>query len=128
MLLFPLAAAAQPIALRCKTTGATNAMFGTLSIVVDEEARTVRVEAPEALADAKWIYQDGAVAPVFVGDPEFMKLAGMVEQFVKVTPTRIELGWRNLDGELEHLAWFNRSALHNGKSCRWHSLWLFDTG
>ena len=94
-------------------------------MIVDETARHVRFEG---LNQPGWTfnYWDGAFAPIVSG-PRRPDDPPWVAQFVKFTPARVEVGFRNQTGELEHLAWFDRAALRGG-ACRWRSLWAFGRG
>lgn len=120
--------AAEP--LRCKIVGGSadfRAMWrGGLLVMVDEAARHVRFEGMNQ-PGLTFDYWDGAFAPIVTGSRVGRDDPPWVAQFVKFTPARVELGWRNQDGELEHMAWFDRAALRGG-ACRWRSLWEFGRG
>jgi len=92
-----------------------------MKVTVDEQARHVRVEADDTSPGARVDYWDGAFAPLFTGKIYWWMDEDVVEQFVRFTPTTVEVGWRDLDGELQHYAAFVRPVLHNkSTTCRWH--------
>ncbi len=118
-------ARAEPIELDCKTEGMLHSLYGTLAVYVDEAQRYIRIEAPH-LPSARVEYMDGTTASVFKGKLYPFMSDEVVRQFVTINPSSIEVGWRDEDGELVHLGWFNRAALRkNGPPCRWHSAWQF---
>jgi len=92
-----------------------------MKVTVDEQARHIRIEADDTSPGARVDYWDGSVAPLFTGKIYSWMDQTIVEQFVRFTPTRVEVGWRDLDGELQHYAAFVRPALYNkSATCRWH--------
>ena len=100
-------AAAEPVALHCKIVGgsaAFRAYWGGLLVTVAEAARHVRLEGMNQ-PGLTFDYWDGAFAPIFTGTRGGPDVTPWVAQFVKFTPARVELGWRNQDGELEHWVW-----------------------
>jgi len=120
-------AAAESVTLRCKMRGPEAAFWGPLILTVEEDARHVHIDMLERHPGETFDYWDGALAPVRTGKIPFGMEPPPVAQFVKFTPSRIEVGFRAVDGELLHWAWFNRSALRaHGPACHWHSLWGFD--
>lgn len=127
LLVLTACAAAEPVALRCKTSGSIKRQYGTLSLVVDEAARYLRMEAPEKVPGARWEYRDELFGSIYTGSSPLIQAddGPVGAQFVKFTRATVEIGWRDQDGQLVHLAYFNRSALR-GAACRWHSLWEFE--
>jgi hypothetical protein len=123
-LMLATSAGAEPVKLQCDTIGSRAKFWGKLTLTVDLVARRVLVDSQRHKmfgAD----YQDGVFAPVHKASVVAAYEEEPVAQFVNVRPDRVEVGWRTKEGELEYLAYFNRSALH-GARCRWHSLSQFD--
>jgi len=119
-----VAAAAGPVTRQCDYKG--EGKLGPLLVSYDESARLVRVTASDGRI---WRYQDGATGRLgpsiaAADDP------GPVEQFVKVLPDRVEVGFRwPDDGSTGHLAYFNPKSFSNPRTrCLWRSLWDFATG
>jgi hypothetical protein len=123
-LLFGAPASAESVELRCRIIGPAANCWGVLQVMLDEAARHVQIKAEKQPGFA-WDYIDGATASIYSGKiPAGAEDAAPIAQFVKISAAHVELGFRGDDGELLHLASFNRSALH-GESCVWHSLWNF---
>jgi len=115
--------AAQTISRSCDYKG--DGKLGPLKIEFDETIRSLTVTSRDGKV---WKYRDGVtgrIAQSAVKDD-----VGPVEQFVKLTPDRVEVGFRwPDDGMTGHLAYFERDSLSDpGKTCLWHSLWDFATG
>jgi hypothetical protein len=115
--------AAQPVSRTCDYKG--DGKLGPLTIDFDEVARSVRVTTNDGRV---YRYQDGVtgrISPTSSDDD-----LGPVEQFVKFSPDRVEVGFRWLDdGSTGHLAYFDPAAFKNpAKRCVWRSLWVFATG
>ena len=116
-------AAAEPLTCSCAYKG--DGKLGPLTIDFDESARSVRITTQDGRV---YRYQDGVtgrIAPSSGGDE-----IGPVEQFVKLTPGRVEVGFRWLDdGSTGHIAYFDPGSFKNPKTpCVWRSLWAFATG
>lgn len=116
--------AAQTISRTCDYKG--QGKLGPLKIDFDEATRSLTVTTHEGKV---WKYRDGVTGPIgqsLVKDDDL----GPVEQFVKLTPDKVEVGFRwPDDGMTGHLAYFDRDSLLNpAKTCLWHSLWNFAEG
>jgi len=110
---------AAPVKLQCavksdsgkKVTG----YYGrSVAVVVDLEALTVSLDAPET--GLHWEYRNGQTAPLLTkAPPEIRRLRNSlavnpVAQFVRLTPKEIIMGHKN-DDDIEQYATLNRSAL-----------------
>ena len=115
--------AAQPISRSCDYKG--EGKLGPLKIDFDEATRSLTVTTHDGKV---WKYRDGVTARI--AQSAVKDDVGPVEQFVKVTPDKVEVGFRwPDDGMTGHLAYFDRSSLSDpGKTCLWHSLWDFAAG
>jgi hypothetical protein len=128
-LFFSAPALAGPVALRCAMGGASAKDWGALLLTVDEARRSVRLEFPDKNHRGEsFDYRDGAFAPIQSGElPAGVTDTAPVWQFVRITPARVEFGFRSADGELQHFAWFDRASLGKlGKPCLWRSHWNFE--
>ena len=115
--------AAQPVSRICDYKG--EGKFGPLQVSFDEASRSVTVTTGDGQV---WRYQDGATGPI---NPYSAKDdLGPVEQFVKLSPDRVEVGFRwSYDGSTAHLSYFDPASFKNpAKRCLWRSLWDFGTG
>ena len=115
--------AAQPISRSCDYKG--EGKLGPLQVAYDEASRSVTVTTHDGQI---WRYRDGVtgrISPSTVKDD-----LGPVEQFVKLGPDRVEVGFRwPDDGSTGHLAYFDPASFKNpAKPCLWRSLWDFATG
>jgi hypothetical protein len=115
--------AAQPVSRSCDYKG--EGKLGPLQVSFDEVSRSVTVTTHDGQI---WRYRDGVtgrISPTTVKDD-----LGPVEQFVKFTPDRVEVGFRwPDDGTTGHLAYFDPTSFKNPtKPCLWRSLWDFATG
>jgi hypothetical protein len=124
VLALPYTARADTVRLRCQTSGAVKAIYGELTLVVDETRRSVVVH-PDHPRGMTFNYEDGRIGPIISAEWRGLAMTDAVDQFVAFRQETIELGFRSLSGELVHLAWFERAALRDGK-CHWRSLWEFD--
>jgi hypothetical protein len=113
-------AAAKPVTLSCDTRGDDSEIYGRLAVVVDLEHLSVSIRSPKVRPDLEWEYQNGRTAPVLVHGWRDPDDEWPVEQFVRLTRTSLDMGYRNANGELLHLAHIDRAALR-GKRCRWHT-------
>src|ERR1700680_4502311 len=72
-LLVALPVAARPMNLRCTFKDKEAAShFGRLSVVVDLDALSVEIEAPERFRGFRWAYRNGQVAPLLAQAPSGM--------------------------------------------------------
>jgi hypothetical protein len=129
VLFFATPALAEPVALRCAMGAATAKDWGPLLLTVDEARRSVRLEFPDRNHKGEsFDYRDGAFAPIQSGElPSGVTDTAPVWQFVRITPARVEFGFRSADGELAHFAWFDRASLgEGGKPCLWRAHWNFE--
>ncbi|MGD9658004.1 MAG: hypothetical protein AB7U61_10280 [Methylocystis sp.] len=124
VLAVPNTAHTESIRLRCQTSGTVKAIYGELTLTVDEVIRSVVVH-PDRPRGMTFHYEDGRVGPIISESWRGLAMTDAVVQFVTFRQEAIELGFRSLSGELVHLAWFERAALRDGK-CHWRSLWEFD--
>jgi len=115
--------AAQPISRSCDYKG--EGKLGPLKIDFDEATRSLTVTTSDGKV---WKYRDGVTGRI--AQSAAKDDVGPVEQFVKVTPDRVEVGFRwPDDGMTGHIAYFDRGSLSDpGKTCLWHSLWDFAAG
>jgi hypothetical protein len=128
-LLVALPAEAKPMNLRCTFKDKEAATyFGRLYVVVDLDALSVQIEAPERFHGFRWEYRNGQVAPLLVQAPPGMVIRKYLPattpalQFVEITPHFVRMGWRTWEGELAQLSSFNRSALaRHSVPCIWHT-------
>ncbi len=119
----------QPITITCIADPEHAAVWGLMSVTVDEVARHVRIEADRTSPGARVDYWDGAIGSIYTGKMYDWMGDGPVEQFVRVRPKTIEVGWHDLNGELQHYASFARAALHDSRiKCRWHVHWPLGQG
>jgi hypothetical protein len=125
-------AAAKPISLKCTIYGQRAAAYGRLAVVVDLDALSVKIEAPEKMPGIRWEYRNGQVARILTqGPPEMMRdtrhpMTMPTMQFVQLTPQSVVIGWRTSEGELGQSSSFNRSALdHPAAPCVWHTSFEF---
>ena len=115
--------AAQPVSRSCDYKG--QGKLGPLKVDFDAATRSVTVTTHDGQV---WKYRDGVtgrISPSTVKDD-----LGPVQQFVKLEPDRIEVGFRwPDDGSTGHLAYFDPLAFKNpAKKCLWRSLWYFALG
>lgn len=96
--------AAQPVSRICDYKG--EGKFGPLQVSFDEASRSVTVTTGDGQV---WRYQDGATGPI---NPYSAKDdLGPVEQFVKLSPDRVEVGFRwSYDGSTAHLSYFDPAS------------------
>jgi hypothetical protein len=115
--------AAQPVSRLCDYKG--EGKFGPLQVAFDEASRSVTVTTHDGQI---WQYQDGATGPINRSSAK--DDLGPVEQFVKLGPDRVEVGFRwPDDGSTGHLSYFDPASFKNpGKRCLWRSLSDFGTG
>ncbi|MBV8594309.1 MAG: hypothetical protein JOZ27_08425 [Caulobacteraceae bacterium] len=114
---------AQTLSRQCDYKG--EGKMGPLQIEFNAETRSVTVKTHDGQI---WSYRDGVtgrIAPSTIKDD-----LGPVQQFVKLGPDRVEVGFRwPDDGTMGHLAYFDpRSFTNPAKPCLWRSLWDFATG
>jgi hypothetical protein len=133
LLLVATPVAAMPVSLQCTIHGQRAAAYGPLTVVVDPDALSVAIEAPEKMPGIRWEYRNGQVAPVLTqAPPEMMQdkhqpMTMPVKQFVRITRRSVVLGWRTSENDLGQLSRFNRSALDRpGTPCVWHTTLGFD--
>lgn len=114
---------AQTLSRQCDYKG--EGKLGPLQIDFDETSRSVTVKTHDGQV---WKYRDGVTGRI--APPAARDDLGPVQQFVKVTPDRVEVGFRwPDDGTMGHMAWFDRASLTDPhKRCLWKSLWDFATG
>jgi hypothetical protein len=102
--------------------GASAKDWGELLLTVDDARRSVRLEFPDKNHRGEsFDYQDGAFAPIQSGKlPSGVTDTAPVWQFVRITPARVEFGFRSAAGDLQHFAWFDRASLgrHSRTSMR----------
>lgn len=115
--------AAQTLSRSCDYKG--EGKLGPLKVDFDQETRSVTVTTHDGQV---WRYQDGVtgrISPSSTKDD-----LGPVQQFVKLSPTRVEVGFRwPDDGSTGHLAYFDPTSFTDpAKPCLWRSLWDFATG
>jgi len=123
VVLFATPLAAQPVSRICDYKG--EGKFGPLQVSFDEASRSVTVKTRDGQV---WRYQDGATGPI---NPSSAKDdLGPVEQFVKLSADRVEVGFRwPDDGSTGHLSYFDPASFKNpAKRCLWRSLSDFGTG
>ena len=128
-LLVALPVAARPMNLRCTFKDKEAAAhYGRLYVVVDLDALSVKIEAPERLRGFRWEYRNGQVAPLLVQAPpgmvvrKYLPATTPALQFVEITTQFVRMGWRTWEGELAQLSSFNRSALgRHPAPCIWHT-------
>jgi hypothetical protein len=115
--------AAQPVSRPCDYKG--EGKFGPLQVAFDEASRSVTVTTHDGQI---WRYQDGATGPINRSSAK--DDLGPVEQFVKLSPERVEVGFRwPDDGSTGHLSYFDPASFKNpAKRCLWRSLSDFGTG
>jgi hypothetical protein len=115
--------AAQPLSRSCDYKG--EGKLGPLIVDFDEAARSVRVTTHDGEV---WRYQDGVTGPI--SPPNVKDDLGPVEQFVRLSPHRVEVGFRwPDDGSTGHLSYFDPTSFKNpAKRCVWRSLWDFAMG
>ena len=113
-------AVAKRVALSCDTKGDDSEMYGRLAVVVDLEHLAVSIRAPQVRPDLEWEYQNGRTAPLLVHGWRSPDDEAPVVQFVRLTRASLDMGYRDLNGELLHIAHIDRAAL-KGKRCRWHT-------
>lgn len=115
--------AAQTISRSCDYKG--EGKLGPLKIDFDEATRSLTVTTHDGKV---WTYRDGVTGRI--AQSASRDDMGPVEQFVKLTADKVEVGFRwPDDGMMGHLAYFDRSSLSDPtKSCLWHSLWNFAMG
>jgi hypothetical protein len=109
--------------------GASAKDWGSLLLTVDDAQRSVRLEFPDKNHRGEsFDYRDGAFAPIQSGGlPAGVTDTAPVWQFVRITPARVEFGFRSADGNLQHFAWFDRASLgKRGQPCLWRSHWTFE--
>jgi hypothetical protein len=119
-LLWAGSAAATPVTLSCDTKGDAREWLGRLVVVVDLAHLLVVIRAPEVLPKVRWEYQDGRKAPLAVQGQRGPWDDKPVAQFVRLTASSLEMGYREPDGELLHVAHIDRAALTGGR-CRWRT-------
>lgn len=114
---------AEPLSRSCDYKG--DGKLGPLQVSFDEVRRSVTVTTRDGQI---WRYRDGVTGPINPSNPR--DDLGPVEQFVKLFPGRVEVGFRwPDDGSTGHLAYFDPLAFKNpAKRCVWRSLWDFATG
>lgn len=115
--------AAQTFSRSCDYKG--EGKLGPLKIDFDEATRSLTVTTHDGKV---WRYRDGVTGRI--SQSAARDDMGPVEQFVKLTADKVEVGFRwPDDGMMGHLAYFDRSSLSDpAKSCLWHSLWDFAMG
>ena len=115
----PLAAA--PVSGSCDYKG--DGKLGPLQVDFDAGTRSVTVKTRDGQV---WKYRDGVLGRIasVKDDP------GPVQQFVKVWPDRVEVGFRwPDDNTMGHMAYFDPKSFANpGKHCTWKSFWDFAMG
>ncbi len=121
LMISPLAA--QTLTRSCDYKG--EGKLGPLQVAFDAATRSVTVRTHDGLI---WRYRDGVlgrIAPNSVKDDP-----GPVQQFVKVLPDRVEVGFRwPDDNSMGHMAYFDPKSFANpAKRCTWRSLWDFAMG
>ncbi len=122
-------ASLRPVTVSCIADPEFAAVWGIMSVTVDEQARHVHLEADWTSPGAREDYWDGAVGRVSTGRPYPWLPDEIVEQFVRFTPTTVEVGWHDLNGEFQHYASFARAAFRNKRiPCRWHVYWPLGQG
>ena len=117
----PLAAA--PMTRLCDYKG--EGKLGPLTVVFDETALWVSVKSRDGQT---WRYQNGVTGRI--GASTSADDLGPVEQFVKLSAGKVEVGFKWLDdGSTGHLAYFDAAAFRDpARRCLWKSLWDFATG
>jgi hypothetical protein len=113
--------AAEPLSRSCDYKG--EGKLGPLQVDFDAAARSVTVKTHDGQV---WKYRDGVLGRIAAvkDDP------GPVQQFVKVWPDRVEVGFRwPDDNSMGHMAYFDPKSFANpAKRCLWKSLWDFAMG
>jgi hypothetical protein len=132
LLLVATPLAAMPVSLQCTIHGQRAAAYGRLAVVVDLDALSVKIEAPEKMPGIRWEYRNGQVVRILTqGPPEMMRdtrhpMTMPMMQFVQITPQSVVIGWRTSEGELGQSSSFNRSALDRPAApCVWHTTFEF---
>lgn len=128
-LLVALPVEAKPVDLRCTFKDKEAAThFGRLYVVVDLDALSVQIEAPEKFRGFRWAYHNRRVAPLLVQAPpgmvihKYLPATTPALQFVEIIAQFVRMGWRTWEGELAQLSSFNRSALgRHPAPCIWHT-------
>jgi hypothetical protein len=115
--------AAQPVSRSCDYKG--EGKLGPLQVAFDEVSRSVTVKTHDGQI---WQYRDGVTGRI--SPPSVKDDLGPVQQFVKLSPDRVEVGFRwPDDGSTGHLAYFDPASFKNpAKRCLWRSLWDFEIG
>ena len=115
--------AAQPVSRSCDYKG--EGKLGPLQVAFDEVSRSVTVKTHDGQV---WQYRDGVTGRI--SPPSVKDDLGPVEQFVKLGPDRVEVGFRwPDDGSTGHMAYFDPASFKNpAKRCLWRSLWDFEIG
>ena len=115
--------AAQPVSRSCDYKG--EGKLGPLQVAFDEVSRSVTVKTHDGQI---WQYRDGVTGRI--SPPNVKDGLGPVQQFVKLSPDRVEVGFRwPDDGSTGHLAYFDPASFKNpAKRCLWRSLWDFEIG
>lgn len=121
--LFTTPLLAHPLSRSCDYKG--EGKLGPLLVDFDAASRSVTVKTHDGQI---WRYRDGVlgrIAPNSVKDDP-----GPVQQFVKVWPDRVEVGFRwPDDNSMGHMAYFDPKSFTNpSKRCLWKSLWDFAMG
>jgi hypothetical protein len=114
---------AQPVSRSCDYKG--EGKLGPLQVAFDEVSRSVTVKTHDGQI---WQYRDGVTGRI--SPPNVKDDLGPVQQFVKLSPDRVEVGFRwPDDGSTGHLAYFDPASFKNpAKRCLWRSLWDFEIG
>jgi len=114
---------AQPVSRSCDYKG--EGKLGPLQVAFDEVSRSVTVKTRDGQI---WQYRDGVTGRI--SPPSAKDDLGPVQQFVKLSPDRVEVGFRwPDDGSTGHLAYFDPASFKNpAKRCLWRSLWDFEIG
>ncbi len=115
--------AAHPLSRSCDYKG--GGKLGPLQVDFDATSRSVKVRTHDGQI---WEYRDGVlgrIAPNSVQDDP-----GPVQQFVKISPDRVEVGFRwPDDNSMGHMAYFDpKSFTDPARRCTWKSLWDFAMG
>ena len=115
--------AANTLSRNCDYKG--DGKLGPLQVDFDAASRSVTVRTHDGQI---WKYRDGVlgrIAPNPAKDDP-----GPVQQFVKISPDRVEVGFRwPDDNSMGHLAYFDPKSFTNpARRCTWKSLWDFAMG